>query len=71
METTSLELSFTTATGTIVRFQVSQPVMPVNSADINRVMDKMIATNIFETKGGPITAKKSARLVQRATSDIA
>ncbi|WP_027417312.1 DUF2922 domain-containing protein [Aneurinibacillus terranovensis] len=71
METQTLELVFTTDKGKTCRFTIPQAAVPVNEANVNRVMDKIIATNIFTTNGGGLVAKKSARLVGQTISEIA
>lgn len=65
-----LELFFENEEGKTVKFSLDQPIEPVNSETVNAAMEEIIAQNAFESKGGEIVAKKSARLIENVIEEI-
>jgi hypothetical protein len=68
--TQSLELKFLNAQEKVVTITVDNPKLPVNPVLVNQIMDQIVSNNVFLSSGGPIVAKKSARLVGRETTEI-
>lgn len=71
MNTVTLELIFQTASGKTVRITLRDPIQPVNPAEVNAVMDTVIAQNIFRANNDPWVAKVGARLQDRTVTEIA
>lgn len=65
-----IELLFENEDGKTVKFSLDQPVEPVDPETVKEVMDEIIAQNAFESKGGDLVSKKSARLVENIIEDI-
>lgn len=66
----NLELIFENMEGKVVRMTLEAPVEPANPALITQVMDEIIAKNVFDSSGGDIVAKRSARIVERSVEEI-
>ena len=65
-----IELFFENEEGKTVKYSLDKPVEPVNPTTINAAMDEIIAQNAFESTGGELVAKKSARLVENIIEEI-
>ena len=65
-----LELFFENEDGKTVKFSLDKPIEPVNTETVNAAMDEIIAQNAFQSTGGDIVAKKSARLVENIIEEI-
>lgn len=65
-----IELFFENEDGKTVKYTLDNPSEPVNNETVKTVMDTIIAQNIFESTGGELVAKKSARLVENVIEDI-
>lgn len=66
----TLRLIFRNAEGRQVTISVSDPVDPLDSMEVNDVMDLIINSNIFNTSGGSITQKVRAEVVARDVTTI-
>lgn len=66
----TLRLVFRNAEGRQVTISVSDPVDPLDSMEVNNVMDLIINTGIFNTSGGSITEKVRAEVVARDVTTI-
>jgi hypothetical protein len=64
----ALELLFKNGEGKSVRFSIPEPVVPVDSLQVNAAMDLLMAKNIFTDE---LAEKVGARMVERTASDIA
>ncbi len=61
--TKSLRMRFKDSNNRLVTFTVNPPVMPVNLADVEALMDLIIETNTFYTyTGGSIVTKLDVKL---------
>jgi fumarate reductase subunit C len=61
--TKSLRMRFKDSNNRLVTFTVNPPVMPVNLADVEALMDLIIETNTFYTyTGGSIVTKVDVKL---------
>lgn len=63
----NLELIFKNGEGKTVRFSIPDPKEPLDAAEIQAVMDLMIAKNIFE---GGLMEKVGARTVENLVTEI-
>lgn len=66
----TLRLIFRNAEGRQVTISISDPVDPLDSMEVNDVMDLIINTSIFNTSGGSITQKVRAEVVARDVTTI-
>lgn len=67
----TLELMFATSVGTTFRLSVPNPIVPLNTAEVNRVMDLIISKKVFDTGAGELVTKKSVRMIDHTVSEIA
>lgn len=65
-----IELLFENEEGKTVKYTLDQPTEPVNKETVKSVMDTIIAQNVFDSTGGELVAKKSARLVENVIEEI-
>ncbi|GAB3058744.1 DUF2922 domain-containing protein [Virgibacillus ainsalahensis] len=65
-----LELKFKNTTGKIVTYSLNNPVEPADPAAIEAAMDEIITQNAFNSSGGDLVEKHSARFVERIVEDI-
>lgn len=65
-----LELFFENEEGKTVKYSVDYPIEPVNPQTVNDAMDEIITQNAFDSPGGDLVAKKSARVVENIIEDI-
>lgn len=65
-----IELFFENEEGQTVKYTLDKPIEPVDSALVSTVMDDIIAQNAFESKGGDLVHKKSARIVENIIDEI-
>jgi len=65
-----IELFFENEDGKTVKYSLDQPNEPVDPESVNAAMDEIIEQDVFETSGGNIVAKKSARIVENIIEDI-
>ncbi len=70
MPSTNLQLIFKNAQGRNVTLTVSNPVVPVNSEEVQNAMDLIVNKNIFLTSGGEIQEKVGAQLITREVTEI-
>ncbi|HHT46585.1 MAG TPA: DUF2922 domain-containing protein [Firmicutes bacterium] len=66
----TLRLIFRNAEGRSVTMSVSDPKDPLDSMEVNNVMDLIINSNIFDSSGGSITEKVRAEVVSRQVETI-
>ncbi|WP_010095224.1 DUF2922 domain-containing protein [Ornithinibacillus scapharcae] len=65
-----LELKFENQDGKTVTYSLDNPIEPVDPTVVSAAMDVILAQNVFETSGGDLVAKKSARLVERNVEEV-
>lgn len=65
-----LELLFENEAGKTVTYSLDQPIEPVDQSAVSNAMDTIVSADVFNTSGGRIVAKKSARLVERTVDEI-
>ena len=65
-----IELFFENEDGKTVKYTLDNPAEPVNNETVKSVMDTIIAQNVFESTGGELVAKKSARLIENVVEEI-
>jgi len=70
LPSTNLQLIFKNAQGRNVTLTVSNPVVPVNSEEVQNAMDLIVNKNIFLTSGGEIQEKVGAQLITREVTEI-
>ncbi|MDI6812213.1 MAG: DUF2922 domain-containing protein [Desulfitobacteriaceae bacterium] len=73
MATTSrkvLRLSFNTALGSAVSLTLPDPKADLTAAQIEAVMDQIIAKNIFTGTGGDYVSKRDIKIIDTATNDL-
>lgn len=61
----TLELDFLTELNKTHRLRIYDAKEDLSAEDVVKVMDEIIASNIFSTDAGDLTGKKAARLVTR------
>ncbi|WP_010677115.1 DUF2922 domain-containing protein [Bacillus timonensis] len=61
----TLEMQFTNEAGKTATVSIENPKEPVDPAAVTAAMDLIVSSDVFLTPGGPITAKKGARVVER------
>ena len=66
----TLRLIFRNAEGRSVTISVNDPKDPLDSMEVNDVMDQIINTGIFDSSGGSITEKVKAEVVSREVDTI-
>lgn len=65
-----IELFFENEDGKTVKYTLDKPNEPVNKETVKSVMDTIIAGNVFESTGGELVAKKSARIIENVIEEI-
>ena len=65
-----LELKFLNEDGKVVTYNLDHPTEPADAQTVSNAMDEIISQNAFETSGGELVEKKSARIVERVVEDI-
>ncbi|GGE69307.1 DUF2922 domain-containing protein [Priestia taiwanensis] len=65
-----LEMKFLNEDNKTVTLTIEHPIVPVDEKKVDKVMETIVAANIFQSTGGMIVASKSARIVERTVTDI-
>ncbi|MGI6686187.1 MAG: DUF2922 domain-containing protein [Bacillota bacterium] len=65
-----LRLSFGAQDGTTMSITLDNPKVGLSKAEIENVMDTVIALNIFDAAGGDLVAKKDAKIIDTVTNDM-
>lgn len=65
-----IELFFENEEGKTVKYSLDNPGEDLSPVTVKTVMDTIIAQNIFESTGGELVAKKSARIVENVIEEI-
>lgn len=65
-----LRMSFNNALGSAVNITLPDPKADLTAAQIEAVMDQIIAKNIFTGTGGDLVAKRDIRIIDTTTNDL-
>ena len=65
-----LRMTFNSALGTAVSITLSEPKTDLTAAQIEAVMDQIIAKDIFLTSGGALVSKRDVKIVDTTTNDM-
>lgn len=65
-----IELLFKNEEGNNVTISLDDPIEPVNPDTVGKVMDEIIAQNVFSSSGGDLVSKHAARVVERNVTEI-
>lgn len=65
-----LELHFETAIGKTTVLTIDAPKPTIKTAEIQQVMQTIIAKNVFEGQAGTLVAIKGARIIDRQVTDL-
>jgi len=70
MPTTTLQMVFRNEEGRIVTVSLPDPIEPLDSMEVQQVMEDIIEKDVFTSPGGNLTEVVAARLVARQVTDI-
>ncbi|WP_155593792.1 DUF2922 domain-containing protein [Lysinibacillus cavernae] len=65
-----LELQFATADGKTTSLTIDAPKPNVTAAEIQQVMETIMAKNVFVGQAGALSAIKGARIVERQVTEF-
>lgn len=65
-----LRMTFNNAAGSAFTLTLPQPKAALTAAEIEAVMDQIIAKNIFLTSGGDLVSKRDVKIVDTTTDDL-
>lgn len=65
-----LRMTFNNALGNAVSITLPEPKADLTAAQIEAVMDLIIAKDIFLTSGGALVSKKDVKVVDTTTNDM-
>lgn len=65
-----LRMTFTNSLGSAVSITLPQPKADLTAAQIEAVMDQIIAKNIFTGAGGDYVSKRDVRIIDTTTNDL-
>lgn len=65
-----LRMIFNNASGNAVTITLAEPKASLTAAQIEVVMDQIIAKNIFLTSGGELISKRDVKIVDTTTDDL-
>jgi len=68
--TQSLRMVFLTPLNKQVTLSLNNPKDTLTAAEVQGVMDTIIAKNIFITSNGELTSKVSARIIDTTTNEL-
>ncbi|HLQ82397.1 MAG TPA: DUF2922 domain-containing protein [Pseudogracilibacillus sp.] len=66
----TIELRFRNEDDKLVRFNLDNPVDPIDPVIVNEAMDAIIAENVFTSSGGDLLTKEGARVVEQLVEEI-
>ena len=66
----NLVMTFLNVEGKKTNITLNNVRPDLTAAEVSGAMDVVIAKNIFESKGGDLVTKDSAKIVDRTTSEI-
>ncbi|MEY9977994.1 DUF2922 domain-containing protein [Lysinibacillus sp. RC79] len=65
-----LELQFETAAGKTATFAIDAPKQKVTAEEIQKVMQTIIAKNVFDGQAGTLVAMSGARIIDRQVTEF-
>ena len=65
-----LRMTYNNSLGKAVTITLPQPKANLTAAQIEAVMDQIIAKNIFLTSGGELISKRDVKIVDTTTDDL-
>lgn len=65
-----LRMTFNSALGSAVSITLPEPKEDLTAAQIEAVMDQIIAKDIFLTSGGALVSKRDVKIVDTTTDDL-
>jgi hypothetical protein len=65
-----LRMTFNNASGSAVTITLPEPKESLTAAQIEAVMEQIIAKNIFLTSGGELISKRDVKVVDTTTDDL-
>lgn len=65
-----LRMTFNNASGKVATISLADPKENLSAAEIEAVMDLILAKNIFLTTGGELIAKRDAKIINTTTDDL-
>ena len=65
-----LRMTFNNALGSAVSITLQDPKADLTAAQIEAVMDQIIAKDIFLTSGGALVSKRDIKIVDTTTNDM-
>jgi hypothetical protein len=65
-----LRMTFNSASGSAVSISLPEPKADLTAAQIEAVMDQIIAKDIFLTSGGALVSKRDVKIVDTTTDDL-
>lgn len=65
-----LRMTFNNALGKAVSITLQEPKADLTTAQIEAVMDQIIAKDIFLTSGGALVSKRDVKIVDTTTNDM-
>lgn len=65
-----LRMTFNNASGNAVTITLPEPKASLTAAQIDAVMDQIIAKNIFLTSGGELISKRDVKIIDTKTDDL-
>lgn len=65
-----LRMTFENAAGNTMSITLPEPREDLTAAEIESVMDLVIARNIFTSPGGDLTAKRDIKIIDTSTTDL-
>lgn len=66
----TLRMTFRSQGGTSMSISLDNPRTDVTAAEIEAVMDTIIAKNIFNTTGGDLASKYDVKIIDKTTNDL-
>ncbi len=67
---TKLRMSFKNALDNTSSMSLNDPDADITAAEVQTVMDDIIAKNIFNTNGGDLVAVKSAEVISTTVNEL-
>jgi hypothetical protein len=65
-----LRITFNNALGSAVSFTLPEPKADLTAAQIEAVMDQIVAKDIFLTTGGALVSKRDIKIIDTTTDDL-
>ncbi|MTI82656.1 MAG: DUF2922 domain-containing protein [Firmicutes bacterium] len=63
-------MTFRSQGGTSMTISLDNPRTDLTAAEVETVMDTIIAKNIFSTNGGDLASKYDVKIIDKTTNDL-